>query len=89
MRMCVGCGFCFFLQAEDGMRDLGRSRGLGDVYKRQLLGSLPRAGTGGIGGGGGTGGVIVRTAGEGRSAEGFSAGLVYLRARWELSLIHI
>ena len=25
----------FFLQAEDGIRDLGRSRGLGDVYKRQ------------------------------------------------------
>ena len=24
-----------FLQAEDGMRDLVRSRGLGDVYKRQ------------------------------------------------------
>ena len=29
--------FCFFLQAEDGIRDLVRSRGLGDVYKRQLL----------------------------------------------------
>ena len=25
---------CFF-QAEDGIRDLVRSRGLGDVYKRQ------------------------------------------------------
>ena len=25
----------FFFQAEDGIRDLGRSRGLGDVYKRQ------------------------------------------------------
>ena len=25
----------FFLQAEDGIRELGRSRGLGDVYKRQ------------------------------------------------------
>ena len=24
-----------FLQAEDGIRDLVRSRGLGDVYKRQ------------------------------------------------------
>ena len=30
--MCV-----FFVQAEDGIRDLVRSRGLGDVYKRQLL----------------------------------------------------
>ena len=31
--------FCcfFFVQAEDGIRDLVRSRGLGDVYKRQVL----------------------------------------------------
>ena len=29
--MCV----VFFFQAEDGIRDLVRSRGLGDVYKRQ------------------------------------------------------
>ena len=28
----------FFFQAEDGIRDLVRSRGLGDVYKRQELG---------------------------------------------------
>ena len=27
----------FFFQAEDGIRDLVRSRGLGDVYKRQDL----------------------------------------------------
>ena len=26
-----------FFQAEDGIRDLVRSRGLGDVYKRQVL----------------------------------------------------
>ena len=26
---------CFFVQAEDGIRNLVRSRGLGDVYKRQ------------------------------------------------------
>ena len=26
---------CFFFQAEDGIRDIVRSRGLGDVYKRQ------------------------------------------------------
>ena len=32
----------FFFQAEDGIRDLVRSRGLGDVYKRQLLLSLLR-----------------------------------------------
>ena len=29
------CLCVFFLQAEDGIRDLVRSRGLGDVYKRQ------------------------------------------------------
>ena len=29
------CLFLFFFQAEDGIRDLVRSRGLGDVYKRQ------------------------------------------------------
>ena len=29
----------FFFQAEDGIRDLVRSRGLGDVYKRQAEGS--------------------------------------------------
>ena len=27
----------FFFQAEDGIRDLVRSRGLGDVYKRQEI----------------------------------------------------
>ena len=33
------CSFSrfFFFQAEDGIRDLVRSRGLGDVYKRQHL----------------------------------------------------
>ena len=30
------CCFLLFFQAEDGIRDLVRSRGLGDVYKRQL-----------------------------------------------------
>eukprot|EP00831_Metopus_contortus_P018810 TRINITY_DN18056_c0_g1_i1.p1 TRINITY_DN18056_c0_g1~~TRINITY_DN18056_c0_g1_i1.p1 ORF type:complete len:182 (-),score=23.37 TRINITY_DN18056_c0_g1_i1:204-749(-) len=42
MHYCVG-GVCngqrscvfFFFQAEDGIRDVERSRGLGDVYKRQ------------------------------------------------------
>ena len=33
MLLCI-C-FFFFFQAEDGIRDLVRSRGLGDVYKRQ------------------------------------------------------
>ena len=29
--------YIFFFQAEDGIRDLVRSRGLGDVYKRQTI----------------------------------------------------
>ena len=29
--------FLFFFQAEDGIRDPEMSRGLGDVYKRQIL----------------------------------------------------
>ena len=36
-------GGCFFFQAEDGIRDLVRSRGLGDVYKRQTLGGTSSA----------------------------------------------
>jgi len=40
---------------------------------RELLESTPRGG----------GGVIVRTAGEGRSAEDFTADLAYLGSRWE------
>ena len=33
----VACIVRFFFQAEDGIRDLVRSRGLGDVYKRQAM----------------------------------------------------
>ena len=34
--------FFFFFQAEDGIRDRSPSRGLGDVYKRQVkIGILP------------------------------------------------
>ena len=32
--------YVFFFQAEDGIRDLVRSRGLGDVYKRQAFALL-------------------------------------------------
>ena len=35
--------FCFFFQAEDGIRDAQESRGLGDVYKRQALTLQPTA----------------------------------------------
>ena len=37
---CMLCLVFFFFQAEDGIRDLVRSRGLGDVYKRQRKGIL-------------------------------------------------
>ena len=36
--MSTTVSVCFFFQAEDGIRDVERSRGLGDVYKRQLVG---------------------------------------------------
>ena len=37
-RACVVlCAMFLFFQAEDGIRDLVRSRGLGDVYKRQQV----------------------------------------------------
>ena len=38
---CLSFSLFFFFQAEDGIRDLVRSRGLGDVYKRQVLGQRP------------------------------------------------
>ena len=44
---CVASRYRFFFQAEDGIRYLVRSRGLGDVYKRQL--HLP-AGAGAVAG---------------------------------------
>ena len=31
---------CYFFQAEDGIRDVERSRGLGDVYKRQQINTV-------------------------------------------------
>ena len=43
--MCVCCVcVCFVFQAEDGIRDLVRSRGLGDLYKRQVLSYKPSTG---------------------------------------------
>ena len=41
--MLLSMMWCFF-QAEDGIRDLVRSRGLGDVYKRQVPTLLVDAG---------------------------------------------
>ena len=34
--ICSACLLVFFFQAEDGIRDAQESRGLGDVYKRQI-----------------------------------------------------
>ena len=34
-RLALASACVFVVQAEDGIRDLVRSRGLGDVYKRQ------------------------------------------------------
>ena len=64
----------FFFQAEDGIRDLVRSRGLGDVYKRQApdhVGWLDRP--------------LEVTAGLGAQV----GDLVGIDARLALSLIHI
>ena len=47
--MCVLLCGVFFFQAEDGIRDLVRSRGLGDVYKRQGVPQCDHK-TGGCGG---------------------------------------
>ena len=46
--VCLCVSVVFFFQAEDGIRDLVRSRGLGDVYKRQEWYDSG----GGLGGGG-------------------------------------
>eukprot|EP00658_Telonema_sp_P-2_P006928 TRINITY_DN12599_c0_g1_i2.p1 TRINITY_DN12599_c0_g1~~TRINITY_DN12599_c0_g1_i2.p1 ORF type:complete len:117 (-),score=49.09 TRINITY_DN12599_c0_g1_i2:41-391(-) len=37
MFFCLVHLFFFFFQAEDGIRDAQESRGLGDVYKRQVV----------------------------------------------------
>ena len=39
--LLISCVVFFFFQAEDGIRYLVRSRGLGDVYKRQVLVHAP------------------------------------------------
>ena len=38
--IAICCFFFFFFQAEDGIRDFCLSRGLGDVYKRQVMKKL-------------------------------------------------
>ena len=67
--------FCCFFQAEDGIRDLVRSRGLGDVYKRQLVGRRAAKE------------AYVRAIGRGRP--GFGRGWLSEGQVVGLSLIHI
>ena len=70
--MC--CGF-LCLQAEDGIRDLVRSRGLGDVYKRQRIeGQVGRSGIDGL---------FVK-----RNADGVVREVLAVESKY-LSLIHI
>ena len=72
--MDLVCQWLCFFQAEDGIRDLVRSRGLGDVYKRQRPG---RASTG------------RHHHRQQPAGVGAPAGAAVGRAEGTLSLIHI
>ena len=65
----------FFFQAEDGIRDLVRSRGLGDVYKRQGHGDEDT--------------LLHAAADFVGIAAGDAPGIGHSHAVQELSLIHI
>ena len=81
--------FIFFFQAEDGIRDLVRSRGLGDVYKRQAIG---HAELGHLGGDGDELGVLPvhdRLVLANARAEVVLVVLVLILRHLDLSLIHI
>ena len=65
---------CFLFQAEDGIRDLVRSRGLGDVYKRQAHGG---------------GGALTLVAFLAVYREGAETALFFQALFQHLSLIHI
>ena len=65
----------FFFQAEDGIRDLVRSRGLGDVYKRQVPGLEPR--------------IHLRGRRQHRQQRDPGAGARQVQHPLQLSLIHI
>ena len=68
-------GCLFFFQAEDGIRDLVRSRGLGDVYKRQGPRRIPEA--------------SCRETPKRESASSIAPGSSKLNVVERLSLIHI
>ena len=64
----------FFFQAEDGIRDLVRSRGLGDVYKRQIA-HIPNGN--------------LRLRDEFAHVDARKRFTIDVSALWHLSLIHI
>ena len=65
----------FFFQAEDGIRDAQESRGLGDVYKRQVHDHLS---------------LVQRVANHpGNQAQPWAAGAHPFARAVHLSLIHI
>ena len=66
---------CVFFQAEDGIRDLVRSRGLGDVYKRQGVGAVVSD--------------VSHLGGPGSASDHRGFGLDASVAGKDLSLIHI
>ena len=72
--MLISHAMFFLFQAEDGIRYLVRSRGLGDVYKRQSLGAVL---------------MRVRKVTEVRSRGHAPARLAGIREEGHLSLIHI
>ena len=65
----------FFFQAEDGIRDLVRSRGLGDVYKRQDKSTNKKSGE------------VIEEKKENRKASGAMESMQWMSEI--LSLIHI
>ena len=73
-RYRYGCVMFFFFQAKDGIRSLVRSRGLGDVYKRQ--GEVP-------------GMLAAELRQQGITSDKISAPHDEQRSIDELSLIHI
>ena len=74
-RNTLGSNFCVcFFQAEDGIRDLVRSRGLGDVYKRQTVHGVD---------------VFHPSTGEVRSDGADGIACWFIDTDYNLSLIHI
>ena len=71
----------FFFQAEDGIRDLVRSRGLGDVYKRQAQTSSLRGGPSGSAGSRGMAQAASKAAVASAATLRVDVGIMVLRLR--------